>query len=699
MENNNFNHLYPQIASEWHPTLNGTDKPEQYSYGSHKSVWWIGKCGHEWKAPIKARVTYRTGCPYCSGNKVLKGFNDLATMHPELAEEWHPRLNGGVCPNEVMPGSNRKVFWICKKGHYWEATISSRVAGRGCRYCSGNDVWVGYNDLKYVDPQLASEWHPSLNGELTPQNVTYGSTKSVWWIGKCGHEWQEKIKVRRMGHGCPFCAGKRALKGFNDIATLFPYLKDEWDYVKNQPQIPEMYTKGCNKKFNWICPMGHYYEMSIVSRTQGQNCPVCASELKTSFPEQAFFYYVKKFFSDALSRDNSLGMELDVFIPSLRVAIEYDGKQWHENVEKEHRKNKKCTDEGIRIIRIKEQSVIEEDSGVTYVYRQDFYSSYSLNEAIRETLCLLGVETEINVNVDEDRNEIYALFITSLKKNSLAQLFPELAEEWNYSKNGKMLPEHFTAFSNRKVWWLGKCGHEWDAIIEERAYGKGCPICSGRRVGAGLNDFATYFPHLVNEWNWNKNEPIKPTEVTHHSHKKVWWIGQCGHEWEASIEDRAGGSGCPICDGKKVQQGYNDLVTTNPLIVNQWDYEKNKVLPKEVTLYSGKKAWWKCDKGHSYQTRISQKTKMGLNCPICSNRIIVKGVNDLITECAFVMKEWDYERNKDIVPENYSKGSGRKVYWRCPICDNSFQREIRDHVQETAKCPKCKKELLKFRLI
>ena len=88
---------------------------------------------------------------------------------------------------------------------------------------------------------------------------------------------------------------------------------------------------------------------------------------------------------------------------------------------------------------------------------------------------------------------------------------------------------------------------------------------------------------------------------------------------------------------------------------------------------------------------------MGLNCPICSNRIIVKGVNDLITECPFIAKEWDYERNKDILPENYSKGSGKRVYWRCSICDNSFQREIRDHVQETAKCPKCKGELVRVR--
>jgi len=620
MENNNLQQFYPQIASEWHPTLNGLDKPEQYSYGSHKRVWWFGKCGHEWEAPIKARVAYKTGCPYCSGNKVLKGFNDLATVYPKLAAEWHPEMNGNVGPDEVISGSSKKFFWLCKKGHYWDATISSRVTGRGCRYCSGNAVWVGYNDLQFVNPELAKEWHPTLNGDLTPRDVTYGSTRRVWWRGKCGHEWEERIKVRRR-FGCPICSGKRVLKGFNDIATAFPYLREEWDYEKNDPNIPEMYTKGCNKKFGWICPLGHKYEMAIDVRTRGQNCPICASELKTSFPEQAFFYYVKKSFPDAKSRDNSLGIELDVFVPSLSVAVEYDGEQWHNNREKEKRKNEKCNSLGIHLIRIKEQVGTKEDRDVSYVYRRDNYSSNSLNEAIKETLRLLGVDNNASIDVDEDRSEIYSLFVTSIKKNNLVQLFPDLVQEWNYEKNEGLLPEQFAAYSNRSVWWKGKCGHEWNADIESRSYGQGCPICSGKRVQIGENDFASHYPELVDEWDYEKNKPIVPTEVTHHSHKKVWWIGKCGHTWRASIEDRAYGSGCPVCAGKKVQSGFNDLLTRNPLLAEQWDYEKNiGLLPSEVTLYSNRTAWWKCNQGHSYEKRIADKAQMGLKCPICKKR-------------------------------------------------------------------------------
>ena len=133
------------------------------------------------------------------------------------------------------------------------------------------------------------------------------------------------------------------------------------------------------------------------------------------------------------------------------------------------------------------------------------------------------------------------------------------------------------------------------------------------------------------------------------------------------------------------------------MIAKQWDYEKNAIGPENVTVYSDKKVWWKCNKGHSYETKISQKTAMGTNCPVCSNRVIVTGINDLITERPFVTKEWDYKKNENIFPEKYSKGSGKSVYWICPFCNHSYKREIRDHVKENAKCPKCKQLLLQTR--
>ncbi|MBR2727144.1 MAG: hypothetical protein IKD71_04540, partial [Solobacterium sp.] len=125
----------PELASEWHPTKNGTLTPEMLTLGSGIEVWWRCKKGHEYKARISRRVR-GDGCPYCSGHKVEKGFNDLATLNPELAKEWHPTKNGSLTPEMVAPNSNKKVWWQCKNGHEWQAYISNRNRGNKCPYCT-----------------------------------------------------------------------------------------------------------------------------------------------------------------------------------------------------------------------------------------------------------------------------------------------------------------------------------------------------------------------------------------------------------------------------------------------------------------------------------------------------------------------------------------------------------------------------------
>ena len=145
------------------------------------------------------------GCPYCSGQAVLQGFNDLSTVNPVLASEWHPTKNGELYPTMVSRGSGRKVWWKCAEGHEWQATIGSRSQGSGCPYCSGNKVMPGFNDLATKNPDLATEWHPTRNGDLLPFQVTLKSGKKVWWLCKYGHEWQAKVSSRANGSGCPVC--------------------------------------------------------------------------------------------------------------------------------------------------------------------------------------------------------------------------------------------------------------------------------------------------------------------------------------------------------------------------------------------------------------------------------------------------------------------------------------------------------------
>ena len=155
---NDLTTLFPAVAAEWHPTKNGNLTPSQVVSGSHQTVWWRCSLGHEWRAEIVDRTRGTNGCPYCGNKKVLAGFNDLASIEPEIAAEWHPMLNGALTPEMVTAGSNRKVWWICPDGHVWRTAISNRTNAKkrtGCPVCNGN-VSQKHRHLPF-SPQTESE--------------------------------------------------------------------------------------------------------------------------------------------------------------------------------------------------------------------------------------------------------------------------------------------------------------------------------------------------------------------------------------------------------------------------------------------------------------------------------------------------------------------------------------------------------------
>ena len=135
--------------------------------------------------------------------------------------------------------------------------------------------------------------------------------------------------------------------------------------------------------------------------------------------------------------------------------------------------------------------------------------------------------------------------------NDLGIVNPRLAQEWNYEKNGALKPEDFTESSGKRVWWKCNKGHEWQARIADRNTGHGCPYCSNRYIIKGENDLQTANPTLANEWNYEKNENLKPENFTANSGKRAWWKCRKGHEWQATIVSRNRGNGCPICSSEQ----------------------------------------------------------------------------------------------------------------------------------------------------
>ena len=249
--------------------------------------------------------------------------------------------------------------------------------------------------------------------------------------------------------------------------------------------------------------------------------------------------------------------------------------------------------------------------------------------------------------------------------NSLAEVHPELVSEWS-EKNLPLTPDDITFGSNKKVWWRGACGHEWQTSVKARSNGEKCPICSGARVIAGINDLATLEPLLVKQWS--KKNKIKPTEVSIGSHKKVIWRCEKGHEWEAAVKSRTiNKTGCPYCSHNKVLAGFNDLATLLPDIAAEWSDRNCPTLPTQVTVFANRKAWWKCkDCGREWNTLISTRSG-GSKCPYCSGYIFLKGFNDLQTTHPEIASEWS-EKNLPLKPDEVNAKSRKNVWWRCSKC-------------------------------
>lgn len=139
----------------------------------------------------------------------------------------------------------------------------------------------------------------------------------------------------------------------------------------------------------------------------------------------------------------------------------------------------------------------------------------------------------------------------------------------------------------------------------------------------GVNDLATLRPDLATEWCDEKNGDLKPSDVTPHSNKRVWWKCNKGHEWQVRIGSRTRqGSGCPYCSGRQAIKGTNDLETTNPELAKEWNAEKNNDLsPFDVKAGSGKKVWWVCEKGHEWQARVRDRVRDNNGCPYCAKEM------------------------------------------------------------------------------
>jgi hypothetical protein len=413
----------PDIAGQWHPMRNGDLTPSQILSQSNKRAWWLCNQGHEYEAIIANRVALGRGCPYCSRKRAGYG-NDLASTSPGIAAEWHHARNGDLTPAQVLPGSGRKVWWQCPAGHPYDMAVYRRARqGTGCPYCVGRRAGQG-NELATLSPDIASQWHPTLNGLLTPADVRPMSNRNVWWQCGQGHDYQAQVCNRvGNGNGCPYCSGHRAGYG-NDLSQLSPAVAAEWHPARNGALSPSDVMPKSHQAVWWLCSQcSHQWQAVISSRTSGKGCPACG---------------IKR--NSAARRQPTAGRSLADEYPDLAA-------QWH--------------------------------PGLNGAKTPDTVNAGSSDRAWWQ--CQDGHAWDAVISNRTKRQGgsgcPYCAGQRATAEHNLARLDPALAAQWHPTRNGDLTPSQVTPNSHKAVWWICNERHFWRALVSSRTRGSGCPDC------------------------------------------------------------------------------------------------------------------------------------------------------------------------------------------------------------------------------
>lgn len=623
---------FPEIENEWDYKHNEGLTPADFSYGSKEKVYWVCPiCNQSYPMQICNRTGKRKSkCSVCRGLLIIPDVNSLKAQYPEIVEkEWDYNKND-IDPNTIAPHRNKpKYWWICQNGHSYDASVNNKTSGTGgnCPFCSSQRLSFE-KSLASVNPELAKEWHPFMNGEQKPDNEFANSNNERWWkCSICGHDWKAKVNNRnQLRRGCPKC------------------------------------SKGSH----------------------------------TSVPEQLIYHYVKQLFPNAVNGYIFNKTEIDIFIPSLSTGIEYDGEKFHRTNEKykiDIAKNELLWENGISLIRIRENGCFKMNSDKCIVYNCEFKSDYSYLQAIiNKLLDYLKTQANIQKFIIVDINTILNTIQASIKKvpfnMSFAFLHKNAAEEWDYTLNDPLKPDMFFPMSDKIVGWIcKKCGGKWNAPIKNRSKGYGCSRCAKRHQYSTEEWISKAIEVHGQKFDYSKVEYIdSKTKV------KIKCL-ICKMVFEQAPSEHLQGKGCIYCSGQALHP-LKTLAKVNPKIASEWDYEKNgTITPNDIGKTNIQKFWWRCDNGknHSYLAYVQQRMK-GSGCAVCAGRQVIPETS-LATLFPDIAKEWDYEKNSPLTPSDVGKGYDGDIWWKCSNNDHpSYMAKVYNRTKKGTGCKKCYEE-------
>lgn len=261
---------------------------------------------------------------------------------------------GQVLLSEDYVNNHNKLLFKCPEGHIYKMDFSHFQMNHRCPVCAINKKKHSIEEIRsFVENQ----------GQLLLSKEYMNAHNKLQFQCPEGHIYKMIFNNFQQGKRCPVCAIYKKKLTIEEVK----------DFVENQRQVllSEDYVNNYTK-LRFKCSKGHIYDMSFNHFQQGKRCPVCAKKFTTSKAEREILDHVRSIYkgtilpndrTQIINPKTGYGLELDIYMPEINKAIEYNGSFYHAEPcvkYKDEQKVIQCQQKGIDLLVITDKEWIED---------------------------------------------------------------------------------------------------------------------------------------------------------------------------------------------------------------------------------------------------------------------------------------------------------------------------------------------------